>query len=810
MSSVAIGTLGVTGLVSIIIYGSASAQAASSNVNTPTLVTKTARTTAVQIELPGGKRGSGVIIESKGSVYSIATNGHVVCQNTNQFLQRGCKKYEKITVITPDKRRYQVTAQGISHLTGLDLALVKISSKQRYPVAPLGSSDRTTINTPIYTSGFPARTGQFTISDGQVLANARQRLENDRGGYTMVYDADTAPGMSGGGVFNQRGQLVAIHGQGDRYQVGTEAKDKRVGEKLGLNRGIPLARLLGAQRESAPIAAPPVAQRNAADELLITGLNKFISPNPNGPRREKNEAIQALTQAIALKPSYTQAHFLRGYIYSSIGENAKALQDFDRTIQLDPTYVGAHFNRAGVKLRLKDGPGSLADYNRAIQLKPNNHNAYNNRGVLRKEVLKDYAGAMADFNQAIQNEPTSAFGYFNRALLKADILEDFAGALGDYDRAIELNPRYAEAYNNRGLLKSRHLRDPQGALADIDQAILLDPDSSNAYGSRGLLKYEATQDTAGALADYDRAIALAAEDPDPNESSKAYNGRGLIKLQSGDEAGATADIDRAIAIDPTYGTPYLTRGLLRSQKSPTLALADYDRAIQLEPNLPEAYILRGLFKEGQLNDLAGARADYDRVIQLKPKRAQAYRLRAQIKERQKDFQGALGDYGQAIANEPRDVKSYYGRGLLKFSGLNDAKGAIADFSKAIELNPQEINYFRARSYARESIKDYPGAIEDTDQAIQLNPKLGTLYLQRGYLRQQLSNIQGALADYNQAIQLEPTNALAYYNRGVVKYVFLKDKPGAIADYRKAAELAQQQGNQKLYASLMSQIKQLGG
>jgi tetratricopeptide (TPR) repeat protein len=809
-TALSLGTLGLTGLVSIIISGNASAQAAPTNANIPTLVTKTARTTAVQIELSDGKRGSGVMIESRGGLYSIATNGHVVCQNTNNFLQQGCKKYDKLTVITSDRRRYQVPAQNISHLPGLDLALVKISSNQTYPVAPLGSSNRTPINTPIYTSGFPARTGQFTISDGRILANARQRLENDRGGYTMVYDADTEPGMSGGGVFNQQGQLVAIHGQGDRYQVGSEAKDRRVGEKLGLNRGIPLARLLGAQRASAPVAAPRAAQRNAPDELLIIGLNKFISPNPNDPRREKKEAIQALTQAIAIKPNYAQAYFLRGYIYSSIGNNAQALQDFNRTLQLDPTYVGAHVNRAGVKFRLKDGLGSLADFNRAIQLNPNSYSAYNNRGVLKKEVLQDYAGAMADFNQAIKNEPTSAFGYFNRALLKADILDDIPGALGDYDRAIELNPRYAEAYNNRGLLKSRSLQDAQGGLEDIERAIALDPENSNAYGSRGLLKYEANQDTAGALADYDQAITIAATDPDPYELAKAYNGRGFIKLQSGDEQGATADIDRAIAISPTYATPYLTRGLLRSQKSPTLALADFDRAIKLEPNQPEAYILRGLFKEGQLQDLAGAKADYDRVIQLKPKRAQAYRLRAQLKEQQKDVQGALQDYGQAIANEPKDVKSYFSRGLLKFSALNDPQGAIADFSKAIELNPKEMKYFRARSYARESIQDYPGAIADINQAIQLQPKLGALYMQRGYLRQQLKDIQAALADYNQAIQLEPTNALAYYNRGVVKLVFLKDKPGAIADYRKAADLAQQQGKQQLYENLMGQIKKLGG
>jgi tetratricopeptide (TPR) repeat protein len=806
MSSSAIATLGILGLVSIFISGGSSAQAAPIATKTPSIVTQTARDTAVQIELPDGKRGSGVIIKRSSGVYSITTNGHVVCQNINQFLKQGCKKYGRLTVITADKRRYQISAQNVGHFSGLDLALIKLTSPRRYAVAALGNSDRTPIDAAIYTSGFPARTGQFKIGEGRVLANARQRLINDRGGYTMVYDADTEPGMSGGGIFNAQGQLVAIHGQGDRYQVGSEAKDKRVGEKLGLNRGIPLARLVAAQRETAAFAA----QRNAADELFIVGLNKFIAPDLNNSQQEKKEAIQALNQAIALRPNYFHAYFLRGYIYGSMGEKKKALQDFDRTLQLNPNYTAAYFNRAGTKYKLKDAAGALADYNRAIQLDPTAASAYNNRGVLKKDLLQDNEGAMADYNRAIQNDPQNAFSYFNRALLKADVLEDISGALSDYDRAIQINPRYAEAYNNRGLLKSRHLQDNNGALADIEQALSLDPGSISSYGARGLLKYEAFKDMAGALADYTQAIKLAADDPDPTESAKSYNGRGWIELQSGDEAAAALDIDKAIGLDPTYATPYLTRGYLRSQKSPTLALADFNRAIKLDSNLFEAYILRGIFKEQQLKDVGGAMADYDRAIQLKPKRAQAYRLRAQLKEQQKDFQGALGDFGRAISNDPKDRQSYFSRGLLKFSALQDVTGAITDFDRAIELHPTEVSYFRARSYARETLKNYQGAIEDMDRALQLNPKLGKLYLQRGYLHQQLKNIPGALADYNQTIQLEPNNALAYYNRGVLKVVFLKDKPGAIADYRKAADLAQQQGNQNLYNSLTTQIKQLGG
>jgi tetratricopeptide (TPR) repeat protein len=804
-----IGTLGVTGLVGIMIFGSVSAQAAPINANIPPSVAKAARSTSVLIELPDGKRGSGVLIENKGGVYAIATNGHVVCRNTNRFLQQGCQKYDKLTVITPDQRRYPVTAQQVNPLKGLDLALVKISSNQRYSVALLGSSDRTPIGSFVYTSGFPARTGQFNIGDGQVLANARQRLENDRGGYTMVYDASTEPGMSGGGVFNQQGQLVAIHGQGDRYQVGTEVKDKRVGEKIGLNRGIPLARLLGAQRESAPLAAVRAAQRNAPDELLIVGLNRFIAPDPSNPQRDRKEAIQALTQAIALKPNYAQAYFLRGYIYYSMGEHTKALQDFDRALQLQPTYNTGYTNRGNVKAALRDKVGALADYDRSLQLRPLNATVHNNRGVLKHSLLRDSAGSLSDYNQAIAIEPNNAIAYYNRALLKND-QDDSAGALADYNRAIQLNPRYAEAYNNRGLLKSRYLEDHQGGLADIEQALALDPTNISSYGARALLKYDVSQDAVGAIADYSQAIVLATAEGDREELVKAYNGRSFIKFRAGDGAGAEADVAEAIRLDDRDPTLYVSRGLYRSAKSPQLALADYNLALKLDPNLSNAYILRGLLKDGQLNDPAGALADYDRAIQLRPKYAQGYRLRAQIKMDRKDYQGALQDYDRAITYDPRDVVSYFKRGLIKSLAFQDAKGAVADFDRAIALNPKNAQYWQARSYAKESLKDLAGALQDADRAVQLSPKVAALYLQRGYLRQQLQNIPGALADYNQAIQLEPENPMGYYNRGVIKLVFQKDQPGAIADYKQAAALAQKQGNQRLYEILIGQIKKLEG
>jgi tetratricopeptide (TPR) repeat protein len=49
------------------------------------------------------------------------------------------------------------------------------------------------------------------------------------------------------------------------------------------------------------------------------------------------------------------------------------------------------------------------------------------------------------------------------------------------------------------------------------------------------------------------------------------------------------------------------------------------------------------------------------------------------------------------------------------------------------------------------------------------------------------------ADFDRAIEINPNYGDAYYNRAKVRY-FLEDKPGAIADYQKAAELSQKSGN----------------
>ena len=64
-----------------------------------------------------------------------------------------------------------------------------------------------------------------------------------------------------------------------------------------------------------------------------------------------------------------------------------------------------------------------------------------------------------------------------------------------------------------------------------------------------------------------------------------------------------------------------------------------------------------------------------------------------------------------------------------------------------------------------------------------------------------------MADYTQALTFDPQYANAYYNRGGVRATE-GDKAGAVADFRKAANLYQQQGKTADYQDTLHRIEEL--
>jgi tetratricopeptide (TPR) repeat protein len=496
--------------------------------------------------------GSGVIVHRKGDLYTLVTNRHVVC-GRGQCSQ--LPLVESYNLSLADGQRYQVKKSSIKFLgNDLDLAIIQFRSGRNYSVAKIATSRSLRIKDNVYTAGFPAEQPGLAFGEGKVVAVVNKRLEGNSGGYTIIYDAATLPGMSGGGVFDSSGQLVAIHGQGSQYQGNTDLNNNyKVGSKIGYNRGIPIRWLvqnlaevginLGTDRSISGIKVARSQVPTTADEYFIMGFNKFIEPGDN-VIAGKQQAIQYLSTSIRLNPKYQHAYLMRAWAYYQIDKFEQSLADYNQAIIIDPKYYAAYNNRAILKAdKLNDTQGALADYDQAIIIDPKSAAAYDNRASLKAGKLNDIRGALADYDQAIALNPKYSNAYYNRASLKAGELNDIRGALTDYDQAITLNPRDSAAYINRGVLKAEKLKDIQGALADYNQVIALNPrdsDVSYAYYNRANLKAINLNDIKGALADYDQAITL-----NPKYSI-AYFNRGVLKAYKlGDKAGAIQDFRQA-------------------------------------------------------------------------------------------------------------------------------------------------------------------------------------------------------------------------------------------------------------------------
>jgi tetratricopeptide (TPR) repeat protein len=450
---------------------------------TPVEINQIAKVMTVTIV--GENQGSGVIIQQQGNLYTVLTAAHVL--KSGQYL-----------VTTPDNLQYKIVANSILKAgSDIDLAVFKFQAGVTYPTAKLGNSSLLAGGNDIYVAGFPGATltiteSVFVFRKGEISANSSKPFE---GGYSLIYSNDTLPGMSGGPVLNSEGELVAIHGRGDREQISSG----ELGTKTGFNLGITIERFrslassLGVKL-AAPITAT-VVQTSPAADYFAAGLQKERKDDYAG-------ALGDYDRAISSDPRYVDAYIGRGFARYKLGDRSTAAIDFSMAITIDPQSARAYNNRGNLYLEFKDWEYAIADFDRAIAIDPNYVDAYIGRGVARESWPSSKTGGMVDLNMAIIIDSKSVRAYRSRANARLNI-EDRRGAIADYTKAMTLAPELAADYQGRGVAKSQ-LKDYAAAVADYNLAIKLDPNYALAYYNRGLSKYE-IRDRYGAISDLKQA-----------------------------------------------------------------------------------------------------------------------------------------------------------------------------------------------------------------------------------------------------------------------------------------------------------------
>ncbi len=137
--------------------------------------------------------GSGVIVESSGIV---VTNNHVI------------KDADEIKIALSDGREFESKLLLRDETT--DLAVLKIESKEKFPVLALGNSDAVEVGDLVLAIGNPFGVGQ-TVTSGIVSAQSRTQVGISDFDFFIQTDAAINPGNSGGALIDMGGRLIGIN-----------------------------------------------------------------------------------------------------------------------------------------------------------------------------------------------------------------------------------------------------------------------------------------------------------------------------------------------------------------------------------------------------------------------------------------------------------------------------------------------------------------------------------------------------------------------------------------------------------------------
>jgi Trypsin-like peptidase domain/Tetratricopeptide repeat len=353
--------------------------------------------------------GSGVIINKSQNKYTIITAAHVV-KNKDKC---------RYSITTADGRKQSINTSSI-HLfpDKVDLAAIEFNSSKSYPVAKINADPDFGEGTNISVSGYAPNLNSdpvYTLRSGKIVASSRTDLGN---GYTVIYNSNTLPGMSGGGVFNSNDELIAIHGKGDRVETGgSQENGSAVKLKTGYDLGIPITTFIQIAKRIPSIELPTLDQRSNTSAKRSLAANYFIAGLQKSKAKNYIGAIDDFSSAIQINPQDSTSYSTRAICYNNLGNLNAALLDINNAIKIDSKNSIFYVTRASFYQTRKEIDKAKADLNNAIKLEPNNSYAYMLRGGLNVSSGQFPKSGFDDMNRAIALDPSNGFAYMLRGLM---------------------------------------------------------------------------------------------------------------------------------------------------------------------------------------------------------------------------------------------------------------------------------------------------------------------------------------------------------------------------------------------------------
>jgi len=361
---------------------------------------------------------------------------------------------------------------------------------------------------------------------------------------------------------------------------------------------------------------------------------------------------------------------------------------------------------------------------------------------------------------------------------------DFQTAKEYLDKELSENKKNGAAYSLRSYINNYNDNKPD-ALSDLNMAIRYTSSkekkvSAYLFYMRGDLYYN-IEEYDNALNDYNTAIKL-------NDNNEEYfEGRGKLYIQTGAYELALKDFESCLKLND---------GNVSSRCNKAWALVFLERFDEAEEVIGKA-------------------------LNLDPRFAWGYKLRAHIHSKRSEKIKAIDDIFEAYACDP--TNNGMKNSLLQYSDSNK-NYALNKLNAKISQNPDALQWLEMRARIYPNVLEYDKAIADINRCLELCDQQDRDYYlyYRAYDFFEAGNYDAAIRDFSEIVKNNPndcwnkyyiaeankrkgnyTEALRYYDsavncapsetfpiakRAILKYQFLHDNEGALADFDQAIEI----------------------
>ena len=225
----------------------------------------------------------------------------------------------------------------------------------------------------------------------------------------------------------------------------------------------------------------------------------------------------------------------------------------------------------------------------------------------------------------------------------------------------------------------------------------------------------------------------------------------------------------------------------RKSTKPDVVIKSCDAVIdETLKNLANGYFYRGVAKADK-NDFDGAIGDYTQALKVDPQDPDYLNSRAQAYEAKNELDKALADYNQSLKLNPKSIYVYNNRGAA-YQRKGDYARAAADYGEVTRLQPNNIDAWSARCWVRAmSPGQAQQALADCEQALKIKAGVPDVLDTRGFVYLKLNQFDNAIKDYDAALKGDPRLAGSLYGRGIAK-LRKGDRNGGSSDISAARQI----------------------